>query len=229
MGHHAGVATTGAFPAGWFPDPSRRHVFRFWDGQSWTAWVADAERAFLEDASACRVDARRSWRASSLLWGTAVGSTFGAGLLIAAFSFPHSATAGAVQIGTSQRLGGVWLAIVLSVLVGIGSAIVYVGRTHARLTASPRRDDRATDRRGSARSFAAPFAIAFAVGAISALPTWIQGWPAIFACVLLAGLTGAALLATSWALRLRGFDQSSRTIRCQSWLSAMQGLFVSDI
>jgi Protein of unknown function (DUF2510)/Protein of unknown function (DUF3592) len=29
----------GAAPAGWFPDPSRRHELRYWDGQHWTEHV----------------------------------------------------------------------------------------------------------------------------------------------------------------------------------------------
>ena len=28
-------------PAGWFPDPSRRHEHRYWDGRAWTEHVAD--------------------------------------------------------------------------------------------------------------------------------------------------------------------------------------------
>lgn len=29
-------------PAGWYPDPARRHQQRFWDGFAWTGQVADA-------------------------------------------------------------------------------------------------------------------------------------------------------------------------------------------
>ncbi|MGP8060735.1 MAG: DUF2510 domain-containing protein [Acidimicrobiales bacterium] len=28
-------------PAGWYPDPARRHQQRFWDGSIWTQQVAD--------------------------------------------------------------------------------------------------------------------------------------------------------------------------------------------
>ena len=28
-------------PSGWYPDPSRRHEFRFWDGSSWSSQVSD--------------------------------------------------------------------------------------------------------------------------------------------------------------------------------------------
>lgn len=28
-------------PPGWFPDPSGRHQFRYWDGRQWTAGVSD--------------------------------------------------------------------------------------------------------------------------------------------------------------------------------------------
>ena len=31
----------GETPAGWLPDPSRRHQLRYWDGKGWTAHVAD--------------------------------------------------------------------------------------------------------------------------------------------------------------------------------------------
>lgn len=30
-----------ASPPGWFPDPTRRHQHRYWDGRMWTASVAD--------------------------------------------------------------------------------------------------------------------------------------------------------------------------------------------
>jgi len=29
-------------PAGWYPDPARRHQQRFWDGRVWTCSVSDA-------------------------------------------------------------------------------------------------------------------------------------------------------------------------------------------
>ena len=32
---------TSATPAGWFPDPSARHEFRYWDGTRWTEHVSD--------------------------------------------------------------------------------------------------------------------------------------------------------------------------------------------
>jgi hypothetical protein len=28
-------------PSGWYPDPSRRHEFQFWDGRSWSSQVSD--------------------------------------------------------------------------------------------------------------------------------------------------------------------------------------------
>lgn len=34
--------------AGWYPDPSTRHEFRYWDGVAWTEHVADAGRASVE-------------------------------------------------------------------------------------------------------------------------------------------------------------------------------------
>lgn len=35
------IAATGVAPAAWLPDPSGRHVHRYWDGQVWTDHVAD--------------------------------------------------------------------------------------------------------------------------------------------------------------------------------------------
>lgn len=34
--------------AGWYPDPSTRHEFRYWDGVAWTEHVADAGRASVD-------------------------------------------------------------------------------------------------------------------------------------------------------------------------------------
>jgi len=28
-------------PAGWYPDPSLRHEYRYWDGTTWTSHVSD--------------------------------------------------------------------------------------------------------------------------------------------------------------------------------------------
>ena len=42
------VGTTGGknwvkvSPAGWRPDPAKRHELRYWDGTMWTSWVSDA-------------------------------------------------------------------------------------------------------------------------------------------------------------------------------------------
>lgn len=35
-------------PAGWHPDPSRRHEHRFWDGTKWTEHVSDAGKAGID-------------------------------------------------------------------------------------------------------------------------------------------------------------------------------------
>jgi hypothetical protein len=35
------MTSTGRPPASWYPDPSGRHEHRFWDGERWTAHVAD--------------------------------------------------------------------------------------------------------------------------------------------------------------------------------------------
>jgi hypothetical protein len=37
----AGGWSRGPAPAGWFPDPSRRHELRYWDGQRWTEHVVN--------------------------------------------------------------------------------------------------------------------------------------------------------------------------------------------
>src|SRR5665811_202621 len=31
-------------PAGWYPDPSLRHEFRYWDGMAWSSQVSDRGR-----------------------------------------------------------------------------------------------------------------------------------------------------------------------------------------
>lgn len=45
MNHGEPVTTDGSgpqvVPAGWHPDPSGRHHYRWWDGAAWTATVAD--------------------------------------------------------------------------------------------------------------------------------------------------------------------------------------------
>ena len=38
-------APDGSVPAGWAPDPSGRHQWRWWGGASWTEHVADDGRA----------------------------------------------------------------------------------------------------------------------------------------------------------------------------------------
>jgi len=35
-------------PAGWYPDPARRHQQRFWDGRAWTCRVADPGALWLD-------------------------------------------------------------------------------------------------------------------------------------------------------------------------------------
>lgn len=35
-------------PAGWYPDPARRHQQRFWDGRAWTCKVADPGALWLD-------------------------------------------------------------------------------------------------------------------------------------------------------------------------------------
>ncbi|MEZ5265697.1 MAG: DUF4041 domain-containing protein [Acidimicrobiales bacterium] len=48
-----------AVPAGWHPDPARRHQFRWWDGSQWTAHVSDNGVAGVDppQAPAARSDA----------------------------------------------------------------------------------------------------------------------------------------------------------------------------
>lgn len=38
------LSSSGASP-GWYPDPSRRHEFRYWTGHEWTTDVADGGEA----------------------------------------------------------------------------------------------------------------------------------------------------------------------------------------
>lgn len=35
------IAGVSEYPAGWYPDPTRRHQHRYWDGRAWTEHVAD--------------------------------------------------------------------------------------------------------------------------------------------------------------------------------------------
>jgi uncharacterized RDD family membrane protein YckC len=35
------MSIPGSTPLGWYPDPSRRHELRFWDGSAWTAQVSN--------------------------------------------------------------------------------------------------------------------------------------------------------------------------------------------
>ncbi|MDP7732701.1 MULTISPECIES: DUF2510 domain-containing protein [Mycobacterium] len=48
-------------PPGWYPDPSRAHVWRWWDGRGWTV-----HRAAGRPASNGRVDRRQHPRLSAL-------------------------------------------------------------------------------------------------------------------------------------------------------------------
>lgn len=41
----------GTTPLGWYPDPSRRHELRYWDGSAWTAHVADRGVPGVDDPS----------------------------------------------------------------------------------------------------------------------------------------------------------------------------------
>jgi hypothetical protein len=34
--------------AGWFADPSGAHRLRYWDGSTWTSWVADGEQPYVD-------------------------------------------------------------------------------------------------------------------------------------------------------------------------------------
>jgi Protein of unknown function (DUF2510) len=40
-GASTGYETSSAAPAQWYPDPSRRHELRYWNGAAWTGDVAD--------------------------------------------------------------------------------------------------------------------------------------------------------------------------------------------
>src|SRR5215469_4798525 len=39
------MAASAMIPAGWYPDPARRHEYRYWGGTDWTASVCDGEVA----------------------------------------------------------------------------------------------------------------------------------------------------------------------------------------
>jgi hypothetical protein len=39
-------------PANWYPDPSRRHELRYWDGARWTEHVSDAGRTSVDPVDA---------------------------------------------------------------------------------------------------------------------------------------------------------------------------------
>jgi hypothetical protein len=52
-------------PAGaWRPDPKRVHRLRYWDGDRWTSWVADAHGAFVDTRSVIVLHRARAWGGS---------------------------------------------------------------------------------------------------------------------------------------------------------------------
>jgi hypothetical protein len=79
-------------PAAWYPDPARRHQFRYWDGGSWTANVADDGVASVDPsmdpprvsvaAGVQHVDARRQGRRWPWLLAAAVLAVGGIAVLM---------------------------------------------------------------------------------------------------------------------------------------------------
>jgi len=57
-----------AVAAGWYPDPTRRHQVRYWDGQQWTAWTADGAQPFLDAPSAVAREQRPRWFTPRVTW-----------------------------------------------------------------------------------------------------------------------------------------------------------------
>lgn len=85
---------SGEVPAAWHPDPASRHQYRYWDGQSWTDWVADngvqsTDPLHLIDrtASTTKVDSVSTETSQQL--GTRTGY-----LLIGADGYPNTEVAG---------------------------------------------------------------------------------------------------------------------------------------
>jgi hypothetical protein len=51
------MAAAAGWAPGWFPDPTLRHDHRWWDGAAWTAHVADAGVASLDELTTIDADA----------------------------------------------------------------------------------------------------------------------------------------------------------------------------
>lgn len=155
-----------------------------------------------------------------------LGGTLGAGLIIAAFAYPHPFFFAFGEVGSSERLGGIWLLTAAAVAVGIATSIVFGVRTPVRVSA------RAAPMTGDVESKTAAFGhslgATFAIAAIAAWPTWIQGWPAIFALMLLTGLVGAALDGAIFAVKVvRVERRDHETLRSRGLLPALRGAFVA--
>jgi hypothetical protein len=105
---------------GWFPDPTRRHDHRWWDGGAWTAHVADAGVASLDELTPASGD----------------GPPRGSSASPAGGNDPVAVTALVVGIGS----------VVFSVIPGFGlvlptAAIVLALIARSRLRTSGRSGD----------------------------------------------------------------------------------------
>lgn len=49
---------------GWYPDPTRRHQYREWNGRRWTEHVSDHGRASVDPIRAVRADRSTRTRAA---------------------------------------------------------------------------------------------------------------------------------------------------------------------
>ena len=222
------MPTKGPLAPGWFGDPSRRNRFRYWAGEHRTARVADGEEPRIESSWGLPVGTRSTGTqpASPLLWGIMVGGLLGAVAVVSALAFPHSLALPGGRIGSSEQLGGIWYLIGAAVVVGILASGIVIVRNPPSVVAAASNTPQADDRT-CGRALVLSCAPSLAIGLVAAGPTWIQGWPAIFACAVLATLVCSVVTATSQVLRLSYLERLNGPLRTQGWLSAIRGNFLT--
>ena len=221
------VPDDGAFGRdGWFADPAGRHRVRYWDGWAWTAWVANGQQPFFDTADqlATAVDGARP--ATAMLWGLSLGGLAGSASIVGALAFPRSLAIGGGRIGSGQRLGGMWWSVAAAVAVGLICSVVFVSRTQLRVCSS--RLPRTTKGSDWFPAFITASASTVGVGVVSAWPTWIQAWPAIFAFAVLAGLVVIGATGAVFAFRVRHLQRPTEpSLRACNVGSVLRGQLIT--